>query len=183
MSGHYVGSPLTGPVDRTMPAAAGAVGGAGKAADALAVRVTVLALDRMPGGPVGIIAASQARLLAVTRNGVPVQAEARLGRELRMIEGQTADAFEKSAAAGAGASQSPATSYQIAEVTDLASALPGGVTAWVEIVDDSDEWVEGQPLHRNARLELYRPKAGETAVQLALVTEDLLAPPPTLDTT
>jgi hypothetical protein len=185
-SGHYVGSPLTGPVDRVLPAAAAAAAAGAKATDALAVRVTMLALDRVPGGPVGVAAASAARLVAVTRNGVPVQAEARLGRELRIVEGQTAEAFEKGAAAAAAAAaagQSQSGNLQTAKVIDLTGALPGSVTGWVELVDASDEWVAGQPLHRSARLELYRPKGDDTGVQLALVTEDLLAAPASLDTT
>ena len=174
-SGHYVGSSLTGPVDKALAP--------GKPEDALDVKVTVVALDRvvpLPGP--STLAVSQARLIAVSRSGMPVQSQARLTSPAHIAEGLTPDAF---------ASAASAAKAQSAVLGDVACALPSGVTAWIDVgrAEDTDTppRVGGVPLRRHFAVELHRPKPGGPAsadiIQLAVMREDLFTPPAPLDTT
>jgi hypothetical protein len=184
-SGHYAGSPLTGPVDKAIAP--------GRPEDALAVRVAVIAVDQFPRLPANSkLAVSEARLIAVTRSGVPVQAEARLTHGARLAEGLTKDVFAN-AAANAKA--------QTADLGEIAAALPAGVTAWFEVsaadngaVAAAVKRFAGQPLHRQVGVQLHRVKAAPAAggaaaggaadaLQLAIVIEDLVTPTAPLDTT
>jgi hypothetical protein len=168
-AGHYAGGPLTGPLDKAIAP--------GRPEDALTVHVAVVALERLPSLPGNsTTAAAQARLIAVTRSGVPVQAEARLSGATRLAEGLGKDTFAPAAA-----------KMQSADLGEVRSALPAGVTCSIEVgaPPEAVKAYAGQPLRRYVGVYLYRPKGGAAndAIQLALVTEDLLTPPAPLDTT
>ena len=169
---HYLGSPLTGPVVKALPV--------DKPEDALAVSVAMVALDRIPPQPAPSVA-SQARLIAVTRGGVPVQAGARLTQAARIIDGEDKDRF---LTAGIPADKTKPPLFRTADVGGLSGALPPGVTLRLDIAepDAAPRYFQGQSFRRHIAIELYRPKA-DTALQLALIVEDLLAQPLGLDTT
>lgn len=168
---HFLGSPLTGPVAAALPV--------NKAADAYALTVNLVALERVPGELTASLA-SQARIVVVTRSGLPVQASARMAQEGRFADGEDAVKFRAEVQAAM-----PAASFgRTAPMTSLRGALPVGVTARFDVSEPSDSprFIAGRLVRRHVEVSLYRPKP--TALQVAVVLEDLLSPPaPIIDTT
>lgn len=169
---HYLGSPLTGPLDNP-PAVT-------SPKDAYAITATFIALDRMPTGEMRWSLASQARIIAVTRSGLPVQSSARLAAGVRGADGDDATALRASLFDGTGVH----SFGRAVPVTILHGALPTGATSRFALAEQINvtRFVLGQPVRRRVELSIYRPTTN-APVQIALVLEDLLAPLVPLDNT
>ena len=170
---HFLGSPLTGPVAKPLPA--------DRPGDAYAVTVTLVALERVPTDLLAASLASQARIVVVTRSGLPVQASARMAQAGRFADGDPAAAFRSDVEAG----KTTASFGRTAPMSSLHAALPAGVTAHFGVSEpsDSSRFIAGQFVRRHVDVSLYRP-AATAPLQVAVVLEDLLAPPaPIIDTT
>lgn len=167
---HYLGSPLTGPLDKP-PAVT-------NPQDAFAINAAFIALDRMFTDETRWSLASQARIIAVTRSGLPVQSSARLAAGVRGADGDDAIAlraslFDRTRIHSFG---------RAVPMTTLRGALPAGATSRFTLAEQTiaPRFAFGQPVRRRVELSIYRPTAN-APLQIALVVEDLLAPPIPID--
>ncbi len=169
---HYLGSPLSGPLDKPLVTSS--------SQDAYAVTATVVAVDRMPVGDSRWSLASQARIIAVTRSGIPVQSSARLAAGVRGADGEVAAALQ----ADLQDSAHVHSFGRAVSMTTLRGALPPGVTSRFSIAEQTStpQFFGGQPIRRRVAVSVYRPSANQP-LQIALVLEDLLAPLTPLDNT
>ena len=171
-AGHFLGSPLTGPITKALPDH--------KPEEALGVTVTWVALERVPAEPIRSLA-SQARIVAVTRSGLPVQAAARMAQSGRMADADEAAKFRAEVE-----SPKPTAPFgRTAPISALSGALPIGVTARFEAAEAAEpsRFVAGELVRRHVEVQLYRPDA-TNALQVAVALEDLVLPAsPIIDTT
>ena len=110
-----------------------------------------------------------------------MQAGARLTQAARINEGEDKKHFVLT---GVPQDKTQFEIFKIADIGEMSAALPSGVTARFDIAEqvDTPRLFEGRPVRRHVAIELYRQKA-DTALQLALIVEDLLLPRLPLDTT
>jgi hypothetical protein len=150
---HFAGTPLSGPT-------AVAASPATAPSDALSVRVTFIALERVPDRVFDPLA-SRARLISSSRAGSPVLPSARLTENVGVLDLQNpADSIPKLTAARCG---------RLVAMNTLTGALPEGVTADFTALDPNTltDTVTGRPTQRRVRIDVARP-AGGGPLQLAL---------------
>ncbi len=157
---HFVGTPLSGPTADAPSTKT--------AADALSIHATFVALDKMPAVP-GNSVGAMARLIIVSRGGVPVMATANLTESARLASFDDADQFR----------QTLGTNALI--LGTLNGALPGGVTATLSAAEITDQprFISGQPLHRRIEVNVNRPRnpdPSKSPLQVALAIEDVVTP-------
>lgn len=174
---HFMGSPLSGPVVvKALPAS--------DLAGALDVRVTLVALERAGNEALPALTSSS-RLIVVTRSGVPVRASSRLVQAAGIADGSAgAELREKIEGAGGSTATATAPFGRSAPIGALRAATPPGATARMVIAEPSDSVNGmGRPARRHIELMFHRADA-TSPLQVAVVMEDLLAPPaPIIDTT
>ena len=168
---HFMGSPLSGPVVvKALPAS--------DLPGALDVRVTLVALERAGREALSSLTSSS-RLIVVTRSGVPVRASSRLVQAAGIADGDVGAGLR-------GRIEETGTSAfgRTAVIGALRAATPPGATARM-IVAEPTEVVNGlgRPARRHIELMFHRVDE-KSPLQVAVVMEDLLAPPaPIIDTT
>jgi hypothetical protein len=163
---HFAGSPTSGPLREAVPAV--------KPEESLAVEVTFLAFDQLPGevlAPLG----TRSRLIVPSRGGLPIVATNQLTAGARAGEiGGSEDLQSLTAAQGA----------QALAAAHLRGALFAGTTATFALADSSRPPApppEAVPEPRRVEVQVHRPAArigpdgaatGDPApLQLALVVE------------
>ncbi|HEY1271736.1 MAG TPA: hypothetical protein VH518_23565 [Tepidisphaeraceae bacterium] len=154
---HFSGTPLSGP----MPTAVQV----GQPEDALALKVTLLALEKMPNDALQPVA-GHAKLIAVTQGGTPVLPVAQLSLGARIGTQEQAAAFRQIL-------QSTAVG-QIAEMKSVQGALPAGATVVFAASEPKAD------ITRRVAVEISRPSDGGAAaannLRFAVLVEDLAAP-------
>lgn len=159
---HFIGSPLTGPLAKPLTST--------NPADALAVNVSIYAIERSEIG-VALPLTASARMIIVTRSGLPVQASSRLVQTGKLVGGEAAEKLRR-----AVSSTQPSPSFgRSAAIDGFRTALPVGVTGRFRLADPASR--------RDIEVSLYRPDE-KSPIQVAVAMEDLLSPPaPIIDTT
>ena len=141
-AGHYLGTPLSGPQTGEIPAV--------KPADALSIRVTFVALEKMPSAALDPLGA-HARLVTATRGGMPVLPSSGLTLASRY-----------SALTGPEEFWSRVRGSDYVRSVILASnrsALPPGVTATFRTADTRQvvDPVTGRQVTRFVEIAIHRP--------------------------
>jgi len=177
---HYSGTPLSGPMPTTMPAI--------QPQDAWSVKVTFIALEKMPEQATLEPISNRARLVSATRSGVPVVPSGKLIEGVKFIGLDDPQAFiEQVAHEQYGRNTS---------ITSVRGALPPGVTTRFVAadVDPIGQRAFGEPEVREVVVEIARPTTPATnpargiataptsstapmeTLQLAISISDLVTP-------
>jgi len=160
---HFVASPLSGPTNQSL--------GVVLPKDALSLKLTLIALERMPAG-VGQSLGAMAGVVAETRGGAPIMSTGRLTGAARWMDLPGNEALAAAFADQAG---------RQAVICSVAGALAPGVTAVLRACEPMRmlDPVTGLSAQRILEVYVYRPPldAKSPHLQVTLCLQDSYVPP------
>lgn len=163
---HFVGTTLSGPIEKSISA--------GSPQEAMSIRVSFLAVERLPADflePLG----AQARLIVSERGGDAVLPTTSFTQKARLGQGKSAEALL--------ARLSDAPHGRTQSITELTGVLPAGVTASFRLTDPApiQELLTEETVRRRVAIDVHRKDpaiVGEQTgrLEVAVTLQDLLAP-------